>query len=206
MKITRTANAGVLIESRGQRILFDGVCEKLPPYEETPLSIREELTENPPDIVVFTHRHKDHFDSCYARKYEEKTLRPVSVAECPLERAAGGVKITAVPTRHIGKNDVPHCSYVIEGDICVWFSGDASPTEWKKHDSLPKPDVLIVPYAYTITKSGWQAAKDTGAEKIVLLHMPQKALDEYSLWRTMEEITRGDSSLIIPDIGSTLCF
>ena len=204
MKITRTANAGALIETKGVKILIDGVCEHLPPYEKTPEAFRKKSIENPPDVVLFTHTHKDHYDAEFVRIYKEKTLRPVYVAGC--EITIGGVRIQSFPTRHIGKNDVSHSSFVIEGDKCVWFAGDASPAEWKSLLNLPKPDIFLVPYAYTITESGWKTAKNTGAEKIVLLHLPEKELDEYKLWDLTEEVTKGDERLIIAQMGEELCF
>ena len=206
MKITRTANAGVLIETMGVRILIDGVCQELAPYEKTPDSLREEFLTNPPDVLLFTHTHKDHYDSGYARYYKEKTLRPVCKTECESEMTIGGARIKSFPTRHIGKNDVSHASFVIEGDRCVWFAGDASPSELKGISEVSNPDILIVPYAYTITESGWRVATNTGAEKIVLLHLPQKELDEYSLWDLSYEVTKGDERLVIPEIGEELCF
>lgn len=206
MKITRTANAGVLIETWGVKILIDGVCEHLPPYEKTPQAYREEALKNPPDIVLFTHTHKDHYDIEFARSYKKKTLRSVYGVGCENEINAGGVRIKSFPTRHIGKNDVSHSSFVIEGDKCVWFAGDASPAEWKSRLDLPKPDIFLVPYAYTITESGWNTAKNTGAEKIVLLHLPEKELDEYKLWDLTEEVTKGDERLIIARMGEELCF
>ncbi len=190
----------------GVKILIDGVCEHLPPYEKTLETFRKEALENPPDVVLFTHTHKDHYDGKFARAYKEKTLRPIYGAECEDEINASGIRIKSFPTRHIGKNDISHSSFVIEGDKCVWIAGDASPAEWKSHPELPKPDIFLVPYAYTITESGWKIAKNTGAEKIVLLHLPEKELDEYKLWGLSLEVTKDDDRLIIAQMGEELCF
>ena len=73
LKIKRTANAGVLLTIDQTRILLDGVCEALYPYIGTPNDIRDELIENMPDILAFTHRHKDHYDDSYAQIYRKKT-------------------------------------------------------------------------------------------------------------------------------------
>ena len=43
MKIKRTANAGVLIETDGVSFLIDGVSNKVLNYLETPQSIKDEL-------------------------------------------------------------------------------------------------------------------------------------------------------------------
>ena len=124
LKLTRTANAGVLMEIDGVSILLDGVCEQLPPYLGTPASIREKLLENMPNVVAFTHKHPDHYDEDYAKSYEDKTLRSVYGPESLPFLEVGGVEISAHKTRHIGKTDIPHVSFVIKGSATVWFVGD----------------------------------------------------------------------------------
>ena len=60
----------------------------------------------------------------------------------------GGVGITPVPTRHIGKasQTTSHFSFVIEGSHRVWFMGDATPAQMAQLAPYGKPDVLIVRY------------------------------------------------------------
>ncbi len=204
MEIRRTANAGVLIKIDGMSILIDGVCEELLPYIGTPQNIREELEKQLPDIAVFTHKHKDHFDENYAQYYEKKTLRPVFGSEMPFSATVKGVTVKAISTRHIGKPEIQHTSFVISGSKCIWFMGDASPLELKKMADLPKPDVLIAPYAYAITESAWRMTKETGADKVVLIHLPPKENDNYGLWQAVEDVTQGDCSLCIPKMGESI--
>ncbi len=204
MEIRRTANAGVLIKLDGMSILIDGVCEELSPYIGTPQNIREELEKQLPDIAVFTHKHKDHFDENYAQYYEKKTLRPVFGSEMPFSATVKGVTLTAISTRHIGKAGIQHTSFVISGSKCIWFMGDASPLELKKMADLPKPDVLIAPYAYAITDSAWRMAKETSADKVVLIHLPPREKDTCGLWRAMEDVTQGDACLVIPELGENV--
>ncbi len=197
MIIKRTANAGVLLCMDGMSVLLDGVCRELPPYLGTPDSVREELEKNFPDVVAFTHRHEDHFDESYAKNYEILALRSVIGPEFSVSREVGNLNIFPVPTRHIGKNDVPHTSFVIEGSECVWFMGDASPLELKNFSDFQKPDVIIVPYAYAISASAWKSTKNTGAKNIVLLHLPLRGNDPYGLWSAVEEVTQNDECLKI---------
>ena len=204
MKIKRTANAGVLIELDGTTILLDGVCEELSPYLGTPDDIRLELSTNYPDVVAFSHMHTDHYDKLYADNYTKDTLRSIVGPECPALSHAGNISFNAVATRHIGRADVMHVSFVITGSKCIWFMGDASPFELQKLENQPKPNVLIVPYAYAATPSAWRKTRATGAEKIIILHMPNRENDPYELWSTAEATTQGEAGVYIPDIGQTI--
>lgn len=206
MKIKRTANAGVLIETDGLKLLLDGVSKPLDPYEGTPQSIKDELLLQFPDVLMFTHYHDDHCDKEFSLKYKTNTLRSVYGPEFALYGKMGNTKIKGISTRHIGKADVSHVSYVIEGEKCIWFMGDASPLEIKKLSDEKKPDILIVPYAFVTTKSSWQITKSLGAEKIILLHMPQKQNDPHMLWKAMEETVGDCKNLIIPKMGEEMEF
>ncbi len=204
MEITRTANAGVLLILDGVSFLLDGVACELAPYMGTPPEVREELTKNFPDVVAFTHMHKDHYDESYAEEYKKKTLRSVYGPECLPPKHIQNIEIEAVPTRHIGKADIPHISYIICGSKCVWFMGDASPLMWKDAEKFPKPDVVIVPYAYAITPSAWNITKNLGAKEIVLVHFPLRECDEHGLWSLAEQNVCGDTSVHIPEIGQVI--
>ncbi len=202
LTITRTANAGVLLEVDGKRILLDGVCEPLPPYLGTPSALRKKLTEEMPDVLVFTHEHPDHYDPSYVKLYKEKTLRSVYGPESlPFYEVGNGIEMSLFVTRHIGKTDIPHISYVINGRCTVWFMGDASPLSLKKMTEFPSPDLLIVPFAYAITPSAWRMTKETGARKILLLHMPPKEDDREDLWNMVESTVCEDNLLFTLDIG-----
>ena len=206
--VTRTANAGVLLELDGVRILLDGICEPLPPYLGTPEEVRERLTSRLPDVLAFTHKHPDHYDDSYANAYMQKTLRPVFGPESlPLYAdVGGGIRLSSVETRHIGRSDVPHVSFVIEGSARVWFMGDASPASLRKMNEFSPPDLLIVPFAYAITPSAWKMTKEIGARKILLVHMPLKENDKEGLWNMVLETTEGDDHLEILKMQETVSF
>lgn len=204
MKILRTCNAGILLELDGISILLDGVCGELDPYLPIPEKLRQQLTERFPDALAFTHRHKDHYDEAYAEAYQKATLRPVFEPESSLYGQVGNVKLQGVPTRHIGRVDIPHAGFIIEGSKTLWFTGDASPMSWKRVEGLPKPDVAVIPYAFAITESAWRTVKSWGAEKIVLLHLPNPQNDPHGLWQMVEAVAVGDPQLLIPEIGEIL--
>lgn len=211
MELTRTANAGILLKLDGKTILLDGVCREVKPYPATPPQLREQLVEKCPDIVAFTHIHKDHYDPAYAATYTGQTGRAVlgpgqikgSLTPIMLE----GVTVTPVACRHIGAagREVEHCGFVVQGSQCLWFTGDSPPTAWRGKD-LPKPDVLVVPYAYANTKESWRLTQSFGAEKIVLLHMPPKDEDMAGLWPAVESAVGDMAQLLTPVIGQILHF
>ena len=212
MELRRTANAGVLLKLDGVSILLDGVCREVSPYPATPPEERSLLTSCFPDIVAFTHAHKDHYDPVYAAQYQKQTngvvLGPaglVGVRGSMEKLSVGGVTVTPVPSRHIGAagKDTPHASFIIEGTKTVWFLGDASPSQWKGRRELPAPDVLIVPYAYANTAASWALSKSLGAKEIVLLHMPQQQKDVLGLWEAVQS-TVGQERLHIPELRQSL--
>jgi len=209
MKIRRTANAGVLLELDGVSILLDGVCREVKPYPATPSEERQRLLTELPDAVAFTHSHKDHYDPAYTAEYIRQTGRAVFAPEGirggTMERGrVGNVSITPVSCRHIGAagRDTPHSGFVITGSKCIWFTGDSSPSAWKGRTELPKPDVLIVPYAYCNTLSSWEFTKSFQT-KVILLHMPDRKEDNIGLWDAVMT-TVGEDSIYIPGMLETV--
>ena len=210
MKLKRTANAGVLLELDGVSILLDGVCREVPPYPATPSEERQRLLTRMPDIVAFTHCHKDHYDPAYAAEYMRQTGRaifaPEGVRGATMNACSEkGVELIPVPTRHIGAvgKDMPHTGFVIKGSKCIWFTGDSAPSQWKDRLDLPNPDVMIVPYAYLNTKTSWAFTKSKKAV-VVLVHMPARDLDPAGLWAAVDDTVGDLRSVFIPDISETI--
>ncbi len=205
MEIQRTCNAGVLLKMDGVSILLDGLCEGLEGYLPTPEHLAVSLLDTPPDLLVFTHNHPDHFSCALLLPYKTKKLRPIFGPESLPEKKVrvGEVTVTAVETRHLGKTEpgLLHHSFVIEGSRCIWFMGDASPIQMKKLAAFPKPDVLIVPYAYANTSSAWELTKAVCLGTVVLLHLPEKEKDPTGIWQQVETVTNGESCLWIPEIS-----
>lgn len=213
MKIRRTANAGILLELDGVTILLDGVCRGVKPYPATPLEEREALQRSFPDVIAFTHAHKDHYDPAFAALYQKQTggviLGPMSLPGCTAtmeDTVVNGVYILPVPSRHIGLagKDVDHASFIIQGSRCVWFLGDAAPMQWRGKD-LPKPDVLVVPYAYANTPSGWALTRALGADQVILLHMPGREEDTIGLWDAVNAVLKSEEKKpAILSMGETI--
>ena len=210
MEIQRTANAGVLLKLDGVSILLDGLCDRVEGYLPTPSAIADRLLANPPDLLAFTHCHVDHCSEALLLPYRKQNLRPILGPESLYmgRVRVGEVTIMPVESRHLGKVEpcLQHVSYIIEGSQCVWFVGDAAPIQWKNRNDLPRPDVLIAPYAYGNTKSAWELSCSL-TDRIVLLHLPSRETDPYGLWNTVEQTVGNgkDSSVWIPEIGEKIC-
>ena len=209
MELQRTANAGVLLKMDGVSILLDGLADRVEGYLPTPVAMAEKLLVNPPDALVYTHNHPDHCSDALLLPYRKQNLRPIYGPESLYLGAVqvGDIKITPVKTRHIGRVEpgLCHVSYVIEGSKCVWFTGDAAPLQWRDLNGLPRPDVLIAPYAYAKTISSWDLSCSL-TDHIILVHLPNRGEDPYQLWNSVESnaICAGKIKLFIPEVGETL--
>lgn len=215
MELIRTANAGVLLKLDGVSILLDGVCREVKPYLATPPELRSRLSACWPDVLAFTHAHEDHYDPEFAASFRKQTngvvLGPEELTGCHAVTAphkVGAVTVTPIRSRHIGKvgQTVRHFSFILQGTACVWFLGDASPVQWRGREELPRPDVLIVPYAYAATQAAWELTRQLGAQSVVLLHMPQRDADPSGIWPAVQDVTAGlpGPQLHIPEMGERL--
>ncbi len=206
MEFQRTANAGVLLKLDGVKILLDGLCDRVEGYIPTPASIVERLMADLPDVLAFTHNHPDHCSEALLLPYRKQNLRPILGPESLHMGTVkvGEVTITPVETRHLGKTEpgLRHVSFVIDGSKCVWFTGDAAPIQWKSMTHLPRPDVLIAPYAYANTQMAWNLSRSL-AKDVVILHLPEQGNDPYGLWDSVKSTTGGEN-LYLPEIGEQI--
>lgn len=213
MILKRTANAGILLALDGVKVLFDGVSREGTAYPATSVEEQNAQILEKPDALCFSHIHPDHYDREFAMRYKHtvggQIIGPVDNeldAVMHLTQV-GTVRITPIETRHIGKVgiNVPHTSFIVEGTSCVWFLGDAAVLQWKNRKELPKPDVLIVPFAYATTATSWEITKNLGAKHIVIVHMPDKDNDPYQLWESVKTTVNNQDAveIWIPDIGES---
>lgn len=213
LTVLRTANAGVLLELDGAKILLDGVSPAVYPYPATSAALRSQLLSTPVDALVYTHTHEDHYDPQFYNTFYENFAGPVmGPAEIPFStlqaQQVGQVVISAKKTRHIGKNcDISHNSYLIQGSKCIWFMGDATPLQADVFANWPKPDILMVPYGFVIGK-GWQICKALQPDAVVILHLPDPQQDIYHLRESVEQTVGADSypRVWIPSIGEKQIF
>lgn len=209
MEIQRTANAGVLLKIDGVSILLDGLADGVEGYLPTPDCIADRLLENPPDVLVFTHYHPDHCSEALLLPYRKQNLRPILGPESLYSGTVrvGDITITPIVSRHLGKTEpgLEHVSYIIKGSRCVWFTGDAAPLQWRDRMDLPRPDLVIAPYAYANTESALKLVSEL-TDCLILLHLPQREKDPYGLWKSIESTLSGksDMKILIPEIGTCL--
>ena len=173
-----------------------------------------ELISCPPDMVLFTHNHADHFDPDYCREIESPIYATEQVADelsgrMQTEKTAGTGKVRVHPvlTRHMGHygKTTQHQSYVVEGSQTVWFLGDASPMELRKFTSFSKPDVLLIPYPYISTPTALSIVEAYLPCKIVLLHMPLPENDPESIWQIVDPgLEYLKAYLYVPKMGEIL--
>lgn len=201
MQIQRTANAGILLTLDGVTILMDGVCPDTHGYLGTPAPLREKLECNMPAIYAYTHNHSDHYDPAYAARYRQ--AGGVIIGPEDGSVTVGGVTVTAIPARHIGKVDCLHAGFVVQGSKCLWFPGDSTPVKWRNRSDLPKPDVIAAPYAYAIA-SGWEITRNLGAQDVLILHLPEKNNDPYDLWQAVTDTVKNEPNVRIPEIGEII--
>lgn len=211
MELKRTANAGVLLQLDGVRILLDGVCSEVKPYCATPSALRDTLLQDPPDAVAFTHTHPDHYDRLFVCEYSQKSAGPVlGPADVPNGTnepvSIGSVRIIPVQSRHLGKTEpIEHLSYILQGSRTVWFMGDAACDGWLDRSDLPKPDVLIAPYSFAMGR-GWEITKALKPHLVVLLHLPERRSDPYGLWESVEKTLAGAAqpAVLTPDMAQSV--
>lgn len=205
LTLTRTANAGVLLCMDGKRILLDGVCREVTPYLATPSHVRTGLEY--PDIVAVTHRHDDHCDPVFEAKFSITTGRPLIDPSWEGESLGlDNLTVYPVPSRHLGRTDVAHVSYILQGSRCVWFMGDAAPEQFKNRTDLPKPDVLIAPYAFASTAYAWRITRSLGATYVVLLHLPDRQQDSFGLWDAVKQTVGENQGIFIPEMEEFIEF
>ena len=112
-----------------------------------------------------------------------------------------------VASRHLGMTgkECPHFSFILEGSRCVWFMGDAAPTQWRNRGELPHPDVIIAPFAYAATESVWKTICSL-TETLILVHMPIQEDDPAGIWAAVRQITEGKNPIrvFIPEVGEVL--
>ena len=213
MELQRVCNGGILLKLDGTSLLLDGLCSQVGPYMGTPELIYQSLLADPPEMLCFTHRHPDHFSEPLAADFQKKTLRPICgperlpFAENFGAKKVGNVQITPIKSRHLGKTepDLTHVSFVIEGSQCLWFMGDAAPAQWRNRTDLPRPHVIVAPFAYAATESAWKLTSSL-TDRVVLVHMPSPQQDPHGLWPMVQSVIKQyeHPQVWIPEIGQKI--
>ena len=198
----------MLVEYGSARALFDGVCGEVPPYAGTPAHIRRELSEDFPDIVAFTHTHPDHWDGSFARAAFMSGRCAVLMPGGQAAASCGDfIKVSAVRTRHLGKPDFPHVSYLLSvQEKTVWIAGDASPDSLVSAMGPGRPFIAVVPYSYLLTSSSAEKISSAGAQTVIVVHMPAAGPETAELIDSVRANSRLVAETVFPETGETLAF
>ncbi len=134
MKITFLGQAGLLFEAAETTIMIDPYfsdsVRKVQPQNYRRTAVDERVFEIKPDIMIFTHKHLDHYDPATVEKFIDKTtgitvLAPGSVWD---------------EVRKIGGNN----NYVLFNRHTSWSQGDITLTAVKAEHSDPTPIGVII--------------------------------------------------------------
>lgn len=216
----RTSSSGGLLELDGVRILLDGVSLPDNGYLVTPPDMMGWLVRRSVSVAASTHGHADHFDPDFLRRLRNAILLgPEEVSDALPDRIVleddiriRQVKISPVLSHHHGfsDGDPAHLSYIIQGaSLCVWFLGDADPAQWPGYQAdLPSPDVLIAPFAYSLTEASWDAVSHLHPHLLILTHLPYRAMDPNGYWPAAEAMLAAhpEQTSVIPALGAQVNF
>lgn len=126
--VTLIANAGLLLEYAGTKLLLDGIYEPEGHFFSpiAPELWQAMLRGEPPfetlDYLLFTHAHPDHFSSEMTREFLEcRTIKGLFLPQAALEEDSGlGIFLRKkkIPTVLLSKR-TDHAAYRLEQDIIV---------------------------------------------------------------------------------------
>ncbi|MBQ9179377.1 MAG: MBL fold metallo-hydrolase [Firmicutes bacterium] len=200
MIITLSANAGLSIQTAGSNILIDAFHdEKVNEFSTITTDIYEGMKQMPeftePDILIFTHKHRDH----YSRRMTDEMLggRDIPVI-FPEEMDVPGIHVTGkageeteirffqLPHDGTGYEHIKQYALLIENEEGRILVGGDTKVGCGEMDYLVMNrdiDVAILDFPWTTLKSGRDAICEFVQPKnLVVVHLPFED-DDYSGFR-----------------------
>jgi L-ascorbate metabolism protein UlaG (beta-lactamase superfamily) len=196
VRVTYLANEGVMLTSARGRVLLDALFgDGLPEYPVVPRPSRDSLERGAagyggPALLLFTHAHRDHYDSTAVARY--LASNPGAVAIGPPGSAPNGevraadfgwVRVRPVPVPHGPTvRPVGHTGWHVTLDgLTAVHLGDASgdPNSWPDL-GLPDSgvDVALVPYWFALDEDRFRTLLEVvRARTVVLLHVSLDAAE-----------------------------
>lgn len=167
MKITFIGQAGLLFEKNGFLILIDpylsNSVEKINPANRRRQPIDARYLQIQPDVLLFTHSHRDHFDPETVSHYLQQTS-PITVL-CPTdtwvearkfggphnyvefnrhtEWTQNGIRFTAVKAEHSDRTAIG--VLIEDGETVYYITGDTLYNTEIFEDIKQPVDVLFLP-------------------------------------------------------------
>ena len=195
MIITLSANAGLSIQTGGSNILIDAFHdEKVNEFSTITTDIYEGMKQMPeftePDILIFTHKHRDH----YSRRMTDEMLagRDIPVIFPEEEGTAsvtvGGseIRFFQLPHDGTGYEHIKQYALLIENEEGRILVGGDTKVGCREMDYLVMNrdiDVAILDFPWTTLKSGRDAICEFVQPKnLVVVHLPFED-DDYSGFR-----------------------
>jgi len=206
-KVVFAANAGVVICLRGKNIWVDlpflhgaaGFSSASPETEE------HLIKTFPPDILVFTHDHPDHFSqSKLAKVLSQFPYAQVVMPQAQENQAdCGDISVSRFSLQHSGTQyrDTPHYGILLsDGNCRLFLLGDCDvatkelPLLWKQFS----PDALFVPFPWlTITRGQKMLCQDFKPKHLFVYHLPCSADDVNGFLSMTQDKAR---QLLLPDV------
>ena len=209
IRVILLANAGILLEGTGARLLIDGLYDPAgTEFQAVPEPVKARLLagEPPVDLLAFTHLHPDHFsrretDTYLARNRVRGVLLPEDGGPLagPVRRMTGvrgtwellpGVRITWVSSGHIGPQyaETAHFCLLAElSGVGVLVTGDADPERgeptWQELGWARPDAVLVNPLFYQSPRGRALLREVLRPEWVVLYHIPGADRDPWGLRR-----------------------
>lgn len=210
------SNAGLYIDSGTTGILIDGLYSDYEGLDSMPTEIEEKIMHREPPfenlrILLFTHRHTDHF--CREKMEHFRELYPDSVTYCP--EYDSDIDLSAFPEIHLeriaskhllnrGGVLLPHDTFILT--VCqevIFISGDADPvklnrtmTEELKEKLKGHIDYLFCHPFFTAFTPGRRFFRELNPDRCYIYHMPILAEDvlhyHETLRRGLEKLEDGE--------------
>ncbi len=200
MIITLSANAGLSIQTAGSNILVDAFHdEKVNEFSTITTDIYEGMKQMPeftePDILIFTHKHRDH----YSRRMTDEMLagRDIPVI-FPEEMDVPGIHVTGkageeteirffqLPHDGTGYEHIKQYALLIENEEGRILVGGDTKVGCREMDYLVMNrdiDVAILDFPWTTLKSGRDAICEFVQPKyLAVVHLPFED-DDFSGFR-----------------------
>ncbi len=214
MKITLTANAGVILEIGSRRIWVDALHDrKTPPFSTVYGELWEKIQNfNAPEYILFTHCHPDHYsekmtEAAKKRWPSVKIIAPEGKFAAPLFVQDGGLEIRYLKLPHEGeqyKNVIHYGILLSVSGEKVLIPGDCALAA--EELAGLEADVLILDFPWATTAKGREflGKQFPNAEK-VLVHLPFAEDDRFGYRKAAARWSEKDEKIrILQDPLETL--